>query len=49
MGIETEMPKGAFFVGERRVDCGVVEEQHTLIRIAPVMLLNRVVERMSNS
>jgi hypothetical protein len=45
MGIEAEMRRAAFVVGQRRIDRRNVEEQHGLLRIALVMLGHEFVQR----
>ena len=49
IGVETEMPEIAFLVGQRRIDCRVVQEQHALVGIAPVVLDDRVGERVGDA
>ncbi len=46
VGIEAEVPEAAFLVGQRRVDGGVVEEEHGLVGIARVPLVDRVDQRV---
>ena len=43
--VEAEMPETALGIGEIGVECGVVEEQHFLARIACVVFVNRVDQR----
>ncbi len=45
MGVKTEMPEAAFFVGEHRVDGRVVEEQHPFARLTVIVLVDRVDQR----
>ena len=46
IGVEAEMPEIAFLVRERRVDCGIIEKEHFLARIALVVLEHGFGDRM---
>ena len=45
VGVEAEMPEVALLVGQRRIDRGIVEEQHFLAGIALVVLQHRFGDR----
>ena len=45
MGIKTEMPKAAVFIGQSRINRRVVEKQHTPIGLAFVVLVDRIDQR----
>jgi len=42
MGVKAEMPEAALVVGQHRVYRRVIQEQHTLTRLALVVLVDRV-------
>ena len=48
VGIEAEMPEAAIRVGERGVVGGIIEEHHAVLRIAGILLVDRVDERRGN-
>ena len=48
MRLEAEMPEAALGLGQRRIERAVIEEQDGLVRIAHVVFLQSVADRVSD-